>query len=203
MRSIAWKSKSRIATVRWAQRTIREVSGWTSSTAIKSIELKINQSLSTLPDQTRNSTVCLEDAEYEEERGSRPTESWESGDQLQASEGASSEPAARGVPDGEKQNGRSDPDVSVAALEDRVPAATPMIVPGSDEVDDSDEQEEPEMSVVGSLNLQFEDEYKLMNQEGEDESSVPDEAIGDDTLNEDLNGNLFFEEEYRRLSSVN
>ena len=60
------------------------------------------------------------------------------------------------------------------------------------------------MNVVGGqdLNLFYEDEYRLMNEVGLDESSESDEAKGSDALNE-LNGNLFYEAEYKRLSSLN
>ena len=168
--------------------------------SIEPVELKINRSLSTCPGQTPNSTVFLEDAECEEERRSRSTESWESAGQLQSSEGASSGPAARDVLDGEEQNGRRDQEVSAAVLEDRVPADIPMIVLSSDKENDPEEQQDQNQG------LYFEDEYRLMNQDAddaEDESSEPDEAGGDEALDEELNGNLFFEEVYKRLSGAN
>ena len=100
--------------------------------------------------------------------------------------------------------GRNDQDVSAATSRDRVSSAIRSIVLSSEEEDDP-VQEEPEMNVVGGqdLNLFYEDEYRLMNEDGDYESNEPDEARGDDTFNEELNGNLFFEEEYRRLSGVN
>ena len=170
------------------------------SDGLASAANKRRSRLSTIPGQTPNSTVHRENAEGEEERGSRRPESSEGGGQLQSSGGASSEPAARDVLDGEEQNDRSDQGVS--ASRDRVSAAISVIVLSSDEEDDSDDQEEPEMSGQ-DLNLHFEDEYKHMSQVADDESSELDEARGDEALNKELNGNLFFEEEYRRLVGVN
>ena len=117
-------------------------------------------------------------------------ESSRNGDQLQAIEGASTGPVVR-----------SDQDVS--ASRDRVSAAIPVIVLSSDEEDDPDEPQEPEMIVIGGQNqgLFFEDEYRLMNEDGHHESS--DGATSDEALDEELNGNLFFEEVYKRLSDAN